>query len=696
MQENRSDHTPDDRPKRSFISLARAALGILILAALAAAHVHVRRQGGEFTGLLLVADHIFTVASALLMLAICAAAGRLALRRFHVDLRRPLDDLAFSTAVGAALISVSLLVIGLLSVLHPLVIGFTLLAWAVAARHHFAELPSLCLNGARYLRNHSGHRAFGIAAVTVVILVTAFMLLQAVAPPTDWDSLMYHLQVPRQFLEHGRIYVPEDSLHVAFVGLVQLLYLPLLAVQSPAAPAVVSILLALLLGLATFSAATRLFDGATAGMSLMTLWATTMVLLVAITPRVDVTLALYLFLAHYALLIALSDPAERAHLYVAAALLGCTVGVKYHSLVYGLALAPLILWTARSRSTSLKDMTKGVALFGLLFVLAAAPWLIKNLILFKAPLYPFFSDLTLPPWIAAIYGTSGIPESVDRAAFHAIDHARSSFNLVHLFTAPGLLTVEQEGTYYFMNFLYLLLPLCLLFYKDKWLGWLVVPSVAYLVMALVPFPTTNLRYLMPAIPPLTLAVASITVRAANKLFSAGAARLLLICTALLALYPSAKAMTLWLRKSDVLGYASGTTSQRQYLETGYYFLSQLIQSTETWVPEDGKLLLLFEARGFYLKPQVIQDPLLANWPLLAPKVGDGYYCLESTGITHILVNDVAVRYYVSRGSDPSALRLDLFADFGSRCLIPLYRGQGFGILGLRSEGTGGSSAPPSE
>ena len=48
---------------------------------------------------------------------------------------------------------------------------------------------------------------------------------------------MYHLRVPAQFLEAGRIYLLEDNLHVTYVQLVHMLYLPLLAYGSTSGPA---------------------------------------------------------------------------------------------------------------------------------------------------------------------------------------------------------------------------------------------------------------------------------------------------------------------------------------------------------------------------------------------------------------------------------------------------------------------------
>ncbi len=643
-----------------FGRLFRWLAGTLLLLGVTLAHIHVVSQPASYHGPLLIADHLFAVALAVAIVVVCASLGRFTLSRLRLEFEHPLESLLFSIVSGAAIVSIGILLIGFFSLLKTPIIVLLLLLAGLVARSELADLPRLCSGSIAYLKRHRGHIALGVAGSLVFGLVAAVLLVQAVAPPTDWDSLMYHLQIPRQFLDAGRILVPEDNLHVAFVGLVHMLYVPPLALQSPAAAAVLSAFFALLLGLATFSLAARFLNDETASFSLSILWAATSILLVAITPRVDIALALYLLLAHYALLIALSGTGRTAHLYLAAVLLGFAVGIKYHGLAYALALAPLVAWVARRRGNTLTGSLRPLALFALLLAVAAAPWLIKNWLLLKAPLYPFFSETLLEPWLASLYGSSTVPSTVDPEIFRALSEARFRFNLVDLFTAPGRLTVEQEGRYYHMNFLFLLLPLWVLYLRNRRLNWLLIPPVTYLLLIVAPFPLTNLRYLIPAVAPLTVVTAYVIVQLSHRLLSAGAARLLVIPLAALALYPSARAMHFWLSKSKVLGHFAGVTSEREYLNTGYSYYGQLTQAVNQRVPADGKVLLLFEARGYYFEPAVIQDNMLTNWPLLAPKAISSEDCLSSTGITHILVSDLAIRYYVRRGTDPQVLGSDLF------------------------------------
>ena len=671
--------------------LVLGAAGFL-LAGLGVIPYFAQLQSSEVTGPLLVADHFFDVAVAIALFALCTALGRFALVRLGLTIDQPIEDLAFSTAVGAGIFSIFILVIGLLSALQVSVVALVVLLCTFVARKELTQLPRLHARCFSFLRTRTGHSSFAVLSMVVLGLAAAVLIVLAIAPPGDWDSLMYHLQVPQHFLVEGRISVPDDNFHVAYVGLVHMLYIPLLAVHSSSAPAILSVLFALLLGLSVFSLAVRYFDGATASLSFVLLWASTGFLLVAITPRLDVTLALYLFLAHYALLLALRDPSHRTHFYLAAALLGLSLGIKYHALAYALALSPLILWNARSLAQSRRDMLRLVSLFALISFAAALPWLAKNAILLQAPLYPFFTERMLEPWLASLYGSAKIPDVIDPAVFGALSTVRLPFNLVYLFLAPGALTVEPEGAYWHTNVLLLLLPLWVLFIKERELNWLVIPALGYLILILLVQPATNLRYLMPAIAPLTIATSYIASRSAHRLLSTELARALVISLTVFALIPSAQVMQHWLRKSDVLGYLTGMTAEQEYLEGGFTFYNRMTSAVNRWVPADGKIVMLFEARGFYFEPTVIQDNVLTNWALLAPYALADRTCLRTTGITHVLVSHLSLRYYVLRGADLRLVGWHHFPHFADRCLVPFYQGRGFTVYRLRSEGEQGSTS----
>lgn len=663
--------------------LTPTALGrtLVLVGVLITAHLYVVDRGPAYAGGLLFLNHVYDLAVTLILFAICIALGRIALRHLGLDIDESIADLAFSTVMGAGIIATLLLFLGSLGGLQKPTIALLLATTAILARGELRGLPRLLGQAIADLR--AGDDRLSLFLVVATLGVAAFFLVTlALAPPSDWDSLMYHLQVPSDFLHQGRIYVPEDNLHVSRVGLVHMLYLPLLAAGSQAGPAVLSALLALVLALAVFSASRRLFGLLTGRLSLALFWGSTAIILVAITPRVDVSLTLFLLAAHYALLIALDSPNadRRRYFYCSAVILGFAAGVKYHAIAYGVGLAPLAIWVAFSRGRSRADALIQVLIFAGLVVAAAAPWLAKNWLLLDAPLYPFFSERLLQPWLATLFGTQQLPASFDMRAFQLAWDSRSSFNIKDAFLAPGNLSIESEAVHYFTNPALVLLPLWLLFIKNRRLNALVVPAAIYLLLVLVPFPKTNLRYLIPALVPLTIVVAYVASTVVGRFLPERATRPLLAALVALALIPTGRAAAGRLAGTAALQHLMGPASVERYLWTHELLevrvWARVLQYINTDLPADARILMLFEARGFYITSDVLQDNKGTNWPLLASLV-DPQGCLESTRISHVLLGQGAVDYYADAGVDLEIVRWDEFNSFRDRCLTELWEGRGF-------------------
>lgn len=663
---------------------AKSLFGLLfVLGGLTGAHLYVKAQGSGYAGPLLVVGHLFDLALVLALFAVCAGVGRFVLGRCGFVFDRPLEALLFSTAIGGGLISTSILVLGLLSGLQASTLGLLLLFYAFLSRHDLRDLPALVVKSLSDLRTNSSALSLSIFGA-----VALFMVSQALAPPLDWDSLMYHLRVPAQFLQKGQIHVPADNLHTAFVQLAHMLYVPLLAFGSASGPALVSAFFALGLGLAVFGLCLRFLSGPAASRSLSLLWGSTLIMLVAITPRVDVTLAAYLFLAHYALLRALSDSSDHRFFFLAAVLLGFAFGVKYNAVAYGLALSPLIFWVAYLRCRTLAATVRPLLFFTLVAIGTALPWLFKNWLLLQAPLYPFFAEARVEPWLVPLYGGQAIGTSVNPEIFAPLGQVRAPFNLADFALAPGRLTVEGESANYFMNPLFLLLPLWVLFLRARTVNWLIVPAFLYVITVVLPYPVTNLRYFTPVIAPLTI----VAVYVVGEIFAqlshtraAQAATGLFALLTIIVLLPTLGAMYTWVTRTATLGYVAGIYSREEYLARTRLFSSEPAYADITSYinrhpAQNSRVLMVLEARGYYFDVPVIQDNRLTNWPLFGQKASiQGCGSLHSAGISHVLVNAGALGYYISRGLSPRLHRLlwGSFPRFARRCLTAIYQNSDF-------------------
>jgi len=619
-----------------------------------------------YAGPLVVLSCLYNVAWGIALLVLCWALGTVTLRVSGFTPDSPLDRSLFGTAIGAGLLSTFVLVLGSISLLRPwTVVGLLALVAAVAAGRR-ATLFDEARRARRELAAHMGR-----PALLLLVAVVAFLVLQSAMPPGDWDVLTYHLKIPAEFLARGRIFLPADNDHVAFVGLQHMLYVPLLAVNAPSAPAVLSAGFAVLLGLTMFAAGRRLFGGSTGRLASVLLWGSPVILLVAVTARIDVTAAWFLLLAHYAVVVCLERRELGGWFWVAALMAGFAVATKYSALVYVAGLSPIVLWVlARGASSPVQGVQRGLG-FGGLLLLTSAPWLIKNVLLFGAPLYPFFTELHLEPWLARYVGSATVPPSVDPRVFRVAAETREPFSLLRLFSDPGSMTPEREGAFYFGSLALLLLPLTVLFPRRKAAA-LLVPAVVFVALLLYPTARTNLRYLIPALTVGTLVASWVLVQVGERLFRESfLRRVFLASVAALCLLPAAAAAYYKLSEMRPYEVWAGLRSESEYLthnaDPDVYVHARVRQWVNDLLGSDDRVVMLFESRGYGFEPQVLQDNLNRNWAILASQA-PWRDCLAPTGATHVLVNYGHLGSLVRRGLDPATLDWDLFGLFARKCL----------------------------
>jgi hypothetical protein len=497
---------------------------------------------------------------------------------------------------------------------------------------------------------------------------------------------MYHLDLPAEFLRAGRMYLPEDNHHhVGFLGPIQFLYLPLLAAGALAAPAVLGVLLFGVVCLGVVACCARFLPDVTALAPLAVLGNTTL-LFVAVTPRVDVTLVLYTLLAHLALLSAGSGEAGYRRFLLGGALLGMGVGVKLQAAPYVLALLPLVFWLAWKRPWDGGGRSfRPLAAFTAIGLLAGLPWLLKNQLLMGAPFYPLFSPVVLPPWLAEIFGSTLLPETVDRELTRWLGRVREPFNLVDLVLAPGRLGPEAESASYFYSPLLLLLPLALFTLKERGVRWLLVGGLGYLVLLLGFSPLTNLRYLAPGAVVLTpVALHGLAVVLAKTVRRPVVETRVLVAVVVLSLVPSLIALEGRIVDGPVRAHAAGLLPGADYAlrKSDFAVLDFLVERT----PPDARVLFVMEGRGFGIEREILQDPLGRNWPLLWVS-GAGERCLAGTGITHVLVARASIDYWIRRGLDVEGQHIARLPGFAERCLDGPSRLGGFELWGVREAGS---------
>lgn len=633
------------------------------------------------TGGLLVLDHAVELLAVLVLLSLCLALGLAVLERGRVGTAdRPLARLVAGLLVGIGTFASMLLLLGIIGGFRPGTMALLTIALGAVVWRRFGEAFELVKRCSSLLRS-----SWDVASFGVLVLIAVGLLIQSSAPPADWDSLVYHLEVPRAWLAEGRLHLPIDNLHAALTGLLHLLYVPLLALGAESGPATLNAVLACVLALTLFEFGDRFFDRRTGRIACIAVFGSASVVFVAVTPRVDVSLTLFLVFGLYALYATLfgapspaasgspkeRDASARDTIYLAAAVLGLATGIKLLALPWLVALLPIGIWAVVRNSGGLEEAASLAAGGAAVFLLAAAPGILFRWQLAEAPLYPALSPRLVEPWLRPWYGSGSLPADV--SLLERTLYTRRPVSLEALLLHPGTLTPEREGAFYFPNPVLWLTPVALLRLRNGRLAGLLAVSGLFMGFVLLQGQggRTNLRYLIPALALLTLVAAELLSWTYVRLRAKSVGRALVGTLLAIGLVPTVLAFTFQWSEMPTFSYLGGAISAETYLtrneDPDVYLWARTSQWLDRRLSPDDRVLMLFEGRGFRLQTPKIQDNLMANWPLLAQRRVSGD-CLARARITHVLINYGVLDVHLSHGMPPEAVAWSEFIRFAKECL----------------------------
>ena len=579
-----------------------------------------------------------------LALALVSLAGGLGRRIFGpLCAASSLERLALHTATGLGMLGLGVLAVGLAGLLRSWLAWLALVIGLFGLRGEIggwlAEWRSL---GETY--RESGLLGRLVSGLTLVLIGLA--LFQALAPPIKWDALVYHLELPRQYLAAGRIAHLYDNLFLGLPQLAEVLYTWAIGLRADTTAAVLgwAVGVVMLVGVSGFAgrllgpraavlAPAILLSGATIARSLAWSYADVWAMLFG--------LGTIIALNSYA------QTGARVWLVCVGIMTGFAIGTKYTAGVLLMAGAAGVLWSIHSRGRRVRYL----ALLSATTLVVAAPWLLKNLAFTGNPVYPFFfpggemdalrqafysgpapsrtllDDLILP-WQATILGIEGGPGS------------NASIGPLLLALIPGALISWQEFSRDQRGGLIQLLIVA-------GTGWLIWAGAAHLSDTLA---QPRLYF---AIFPALATLAAAGFEAASRLQLPGV-RVGRVLAALVALALSLVAVneSLHFLSVDPLPVLAGAQSRQAYLvdRLGWYALA--IQRTSD-LPPGSKVVLLWEPRGYYCRVDCQPDVILDRWWHLrrtrgnAAAIADGW---RAQGVTHVLLYDLGVRLEVESQS----------------------------------------------
>jgi hypothetical protein len=364
-------------------------------------------------------DRLPVLALAGVIVAAATSAGWLLLKACRAERGLTgLEVFVFSTAVGLNVLSTYVLVVGLLGWLRyglvfAVPIGLVVVAAGWLRFKQTSKPKSEPGRHASAPRNDSwlSPRWLWLGVPFVLVIVLGGML-----PPVDFDVREYHLQVPKEFFEQGRIgFLPHNvygnmamgaEMHsLLAMGLSGNWWLGALAGKTVIA------LFAPLTALGLLAAGRRFFSPAAGILAALVYLSIPWITYVSTAGLIEGAAACYLLLAVYAVLVWQESPATTGSLLLAGYLAGSAVATKYPAALF--VLAPLAAWVVlsepgraapiflsffaparrqreagRHAPARISSCLKSLGVFLLAAVLACGLWFGKNAVLTGNPTYP--------------------------------------------------------------------------------------------------------------------------------------------------------------------------------------------------------------------------------------------------------------------------------------------------------------------
>ena len=629
------------------------------------------RVGELQRGLPLIASHFADLIATAWITWLCASLGYIVVDRFRflpAAMRA-----AIAVTVGLAFISTALAFGGLIGQIRLVAVGvMPLAALLVCAAGTPGKALATFTAAGQQIRDSLSGQMVVATGVSVVVVLTVLAALQ---PVNDWDSLMYHLMLPSEWLEEGRIFLPDGNLQAAFVGVVQMMYIPMEVFGVRAGPALLQAV-ALVGTAVVVMDASRRHGGdlvGTIGGSLIL--GSSALLAVAAIPRVDAWLVLVIAVVQLLVIEIVAGMSEVRRLSIlAGALSGVGLGIKYQALAYVLPVGALLVFLAVRR----RQPALGLGLFvgSTVGLLVAAPWLVKNVILLGAPLYPFFAERHTWEWLQAL-----APHYEAAHHFRPLAELRSPFSIVAWLLEPGSLSRQREGTLAGLHPMLALAPLAIATRRWRLALAALALSLGGVALVVAVSSTTNPRYLNPAFPGLAFA-AALTLGGFVGHVKGSRQRAVIASIVVTALLPG----LIWagLRvASGSLQFSVGLESAATWSERPSNVDRARLEAVDEWLMAEGaeRTLLLLEARTDGFTSDVIQDVSATNWPHMWEALGG--VCPRQAPFTHVLLNRGALTIFLSDGMSGSANHWDKFGGFATRCLERVGDAHSYELFGLK-------------
>lgn len=545
----------------------------------------------------------------------------------------------------------------------------------------------------------SGSRILSWALLSVLAGIFIVEVLLCLTPPVSRDALIHHLAIPKLWIRHGAFFETPWAPFSYFPMNVDVLYLVPLLFGNDTVPALIHLAFGWATGYLVYRYLREQAGRAWGLFGLLLFASTPMVVRLSVTAYVDLGMIFFTTAGVLAFLKWRDGRCEvTAWLVVSAACMGAAAGTKYNAFIAWAFVNGAVCFLCAKETKEPGRAIRRAALFFLVALAVASPWLVKNLVLKGNPVYPLMDGL-----FAFIHGGR------EPAAFFTAGEAPGrGFSLVAYRTqmyGEGIgqilllpLRIFFEGRdnspQHFdgvLNpFFALALPFAFIGNRGGHRGFLLA-FVLFVFGVSALAAEIRIRYVLPILPFVAiLAVLGLRnglewLRGRRGALPGAAAGAVLAATALF-IGMNLSYLAGQYTASRPLDYLAGQETREEYLlrRVGSYPAVSFINRS---LPDDAVVYLLYlGGRGYYLDREYIhhvgqETSLIKAMVRSASDTVSLTGFLRSLGVTHLLVREDLLWKALEDNFPEATVRG--FLETLAQCVNPVYETNGHAVYRIR-------------
>jgi hypothetical protein len=309
-----------------------------------------------------------------------------------------LENILFSLGLGLGTLSLLGFALGTTGFYSSVVMRFAFALLTLVSIFLNARFKSVFHEDVRAIKSQSSSRFILALSSTMLACIIILNLVAALGPEVFYDSLVYHLGLPKLYLLNGRIIPTLNNIYSGVPFNAEMLYGFGLAIGGEGVAKLIPFSLGLAILVLMFSWIRRYSSRDAALVAMLLFYSSPMIAAQSWHTLVELSWCYHSLLAMYCVITADADKiASYRRLALAGIFTGLALGTKYNAITSAAALFVVLVLKFKSLpNLSRSEALKRLGFFLFATGIVASPWIAKNYFYYQNPIFPMFDGWFFP------------------------------------------------------------------------------------------------------------------------------------------------------------------------------------------------------------------------------------------------------------------------------------------------------------